>query len=221
MAYTKTNKSERAEKAISNGERPLKYWTKSQLLDELYKISNFDFTQSSLDDLKEFLSYTSWHHIGTKFRKVDFYKVDDLKVERFLRFCRAFGYGLANTKRFTAFRLYTSRNIDDSPSYNLRKVLHALKEHGLNKEGNFMFLREDRLLPVVLLDMKNGRFGKCGRMNATVVSKKPYLWICSKMDKYLNKDTDYRLFELPYDFIDIKGVILKTSIVENVTENVM
>ena len=90
--YVGNKMSVRAKEAYDDGEMPLSKWTKSDIIDRIEELIDYNdikikfdinalnkLTKSELIDL--FLYQSSWHHTGKYFNQTDFYDVDQDKLE--------------------------------------------------------------------------------------------------------------------------------------------
>ena len=77
MGYNGKKMSYRAHQAYENGEKPLSKRRKEEILDLLAEHSSIDFSQMSLDMLKDyFLIKTGRHHTGKFYNKTAFYRFE-------------------------------------------------------------------------------------------------------------------------------------------------
>ena len=77
MGYIGKRMSYSAGKAYENGEKPLSKWKKDEILDLLSQKSELDFTEMTLQMLKEFfLIKSGWHHTGKFNNKTPFYRYE-------------------------------------------------------------------------------------------------------------------------------------------------
>lgn len=77
MAYIGRKMSYRAHQAYENGEKPLSKRKKEEILDLLAEHSGIDFSEMTLDMLKDsFLIKTGWHHTGKYYNKTPFYRFE-------------------------------------------------------------------------------------------------------------------------------------------------
>ena len=96
--YNGYSMSNNAVQAYEQGERPYSRWTKKAFFEEIEKMIAFgdlpetvreDLAGMKVDDLKAFLSRSSWHHTSAKYNKTDFYSISDKKI------LSRFGYHMA------------------------------------------------------------------------------------------------------------------------------
>lgn len=77
MAYIGTRMSYRAYQAYENGEKPLSKRKKDEILYLLSLESELDFSDMTLEMLKEFfLLKSGWHHTGKFYNKTAFYRFE-------------------------------------------------------------------------------------------------------------------------------------------------
>lgn len=65
---------------------PLSKWTKDDVLSEIAKVDKTkleSYRKLKLYQLKELLSYDSWHHTSNRFNVTDFYRFDEGKFETY------------------------------------------------------------------------------------------------------------------------------------------
>lgn len=86
--YCGWSMSVNAKIAYENGEKPFSKWTKKDLLNIIAHTKKADFVdwkKLNTENLKSFLSYSSWHHVGKYCSKVDFYEFDYDKLQEFTK----------------------------------------------------------------------------------------------------------------------------------------
>jgi len=93
--YNGFSMSNNAVAAYESGEKPLSRWTRSSIINTIAgMILNGDLPEEIVSDvdsmktaeLKQFLSYSSWHHTSSHYNRTAFYSVDEDKI------LRHFGY---------------------------------------------------------------------------------------------------------------------------------
>lgn len=89
--YNGYSMSNRAVEAYEQGEMPYSKWSKRQIMESLEDAIEYEqieakfslelFSKLNLNEMRNFLNRTSWHHTGSYCKETDFYSLDFLTLE--------------------------------------------------------------------------------------------------------------------------------------------